>query len=132
MSMLTGRELEFLASLQTNWRRLYLSEVGRLLKQDDTCDDLPEVPSSRQPQGKYKMTIYGWMSCFAAAAMLAGLSFGSALADETVNIGGSRSVLIKPKAPHWGVILMAGGGGAIRAGEHGGIHRLTRHPLIRN
>jgi hypothetical protein len=38
MSMLTGRELEFLASLQTNWRRLYLSEVGRLLKQDDTCD----------------------------------------------------------------------------------------------
>src|SRR5437762_172306 len=62
MSMLTGRELEFLASLQTNWRRLYLSEVGRLLKQDDTCDDLPEVPSSRQPQGKYQMSRHAWTS----------------------------------------------------------------------
>ena len=39
MSMLTGRELEFLASLRTNWRRLYLSEVGRLLKVDETCDE---------------------------------------------------------------------------------------------
>lgn len=131
MSMLTGRELEFLASLQTNWRRLYLSEVGRLLKQDDTCDDLPEVPSSRQPQGKYKMTRYGWMSCLAAAAMLAGLSFGSAVADETVNIGGSRSVLIKPNAPRGSVILMAGGDGAIRAGDHGDIHGMNGNQLVR-
>jgi len=77
------------------------------------------------------MTIYGWMSCFAAAAMLAGLSFGSALADETVNFGGSRSVLIKPKAPHGSVILMAGGDGAIRAGDHGDIHGMNGNQLVR-
>jgi hypothetical protein len=35
MSILTGRELEFLASLRINWRRIYVSEVGRLLKEDD-------------------------------------------------------------------------------------------------
>jgi hypothetical protein len=38
MSILTGRELEFLASLRTNWRRLYLSEFARVLKHDDTRD----------------------------------------------------------------------------------------------
>src|SRR4051795_6751063 len=77
------------------------------------------------------MTRYGRMSCFAAAAMLAGLSFGSALADETVNIGGSRSVLIKPKAPHGSVILMAGGDGAIRAGDQGDIHGMMGNQLVR-
>src|SRR5436190_23842606 len=114
MSILTGRELEFLAGLQTNWRRLYLSEIGRLLKQDDTCDEQSGVPSSHRTQGKYEMTRYGWMSCFAVAAMLVGLSFGSALADETVTIGGTRAVLIKPKAPRASVILMPGGYGNIR------------------
>ena len=77
------------------------------------------------------MTRYGWMSCLAAAAMLAGLSFGSAVADETVNIGGSRSVLIKPNAPRGSVILMAGGDGAIRAGDHGDIHGMNGNQLVR-
>jgi hypothetical protein len=48
MSMLTGRELDFLASLRTSWHRLYLSEVERLLKEVDECDDHLE-PSSIDP-----------------------------------------------------------------------------------
>src|SRR6266480_3896589 len=57
------------------------------------------------------MTRYGWMSCFGAAAMLAGLACAPAMADETVSIGGSRAVLIKPKAPRASVILMPGADG---------------------
>jgi hypothetical protein len=48
MSILTGSELEFLTSLRTNWRRLYLSEVARLLKEYETCgDQLEASPSFR-------------------------------------------------------------------------------------
>ena len=35
MSILTGRELEFLASLESSWTRLYWIEFARLLNQDD-------------------------------------------------------------------------------------------------
>jgi hypothetical protein len=49
MSIFTGRDLEVLARLRTNWRRLYLSEVGRLLKEDDTCDHQPQAPSTDPP-----------------------------------------------------------------------------------
>ena len=35
MSILTGRELEFLASLESSWTRLYRIEFARLLNQDD-------------------------------------------------------------------------------------------------
>src|SRR5436190_13884387 len=77
------------------------------------------------------MTRYGRMSCFAAAAVVFGLSFGSAIADETVTIGGSRSVLIKPNAPRGSVILMAGGDGNIRAGDHGDIHGMNGNQLVR-
>jgi hypothetical protein len=31
MKMFTDRELEFLIGVRTNWGKLYLSEVGRLL-----------------------------------------------------------------------------------------------------
>jgi hypothetical protein len=55
----------------------------------------------------------------------------SAFADETVTIGGSRAVLIKPAAPRASVILLPGGDGAIRAGEHGDIHGLTGNQLVR-
>src|ERR1700694_3864729 len=65
------------------------------------------------------------------AAMLAGLVSGSALADETVSIGGSRAVLIKPKAPRASVILMPGAGGSIAAGDHGDIHALNFNQLVR-
>jgi hypothetical protein len=39
MSILTGRELEFLSSLDASWSRLYRTELARLLqKDDDRCD----------------------------------------------------------------------------------------------
>jgi hypothetical protein len=62
------------------------------------------------------------------AAILVG---GSALADETVSIGGSRAVLIKPRAPHASVILMPGGSGAIAAGDHGEINGAKLNQLVR-
>src|SRR3954453_22720686 len=77
------------------------------------------------------MTRYGSMRCFAAAVALFGLSSGLALADETVTIGGSRAVLIKPKAPRASVILMPGGDGSIRAGDKGDVHGLTGNQLVR-
>jgi len=46
MSILTGRELEFLASLSTSWRKLYGNELARLLKEDHVrCDGRHEPPS---------------------------------------------------------------------------------------
>jgi hypothetical protein len=56
MSILTDRELEFLASLRIGWRRFYWNELMRLLKEDDTsCDARPEIDSiaapSRGPNG---------------------------------------------------------------------------------
>jgi hypothetical protein len=39
MSIFTGRELEFLSSLNASWSRLYYNELARLLhKDDDRCD----------------------------------------------------------------------------------------------
>ena len=35
MSILTGRELEFLAGLRRGWRTLYRNELARLLKEHD-------------------------------------------------------------------------------------------------
>jgi hypothetical protein len=63
--------------------------------------------------------------------MLAGLACAPAMADETVSIGGSRAVLIKPKAPHASVILMPGGDGNIRPGDQGDIQGLTGNQLVR-
>ena len=77
------------------------------------------------------MTKRFWMSCFGFAALLTAFACGPAAADETVNIGGSRAVLIKPKAPHGSVILMPGGNGAIRAGDQGDIHGLNGNQLVR-
>jgi hypothetical protein len=65
--------------------------------------------------------------CF-AVVLFAGTA---AFADETVSVGGSRAVLIKPKAPHASVILMPGGSGAIRPGEHGEINGLRGNQLVR-
>jgi hypothetical protein len=46
MSILTSRELEFLASLNTGWTRLYRNELARLLKENDVrCDARHEAPS---------------------------------------------------------------------------------------
>ncbi|MEH2564286.1 hypothetical protein V1289_003913 [Bradyrhizobium sp. AZCC 2289] len=46
VSLPTGHELEFLASLSTRWSRLYRTEFARLLKEHDTrCDGRHEPPS---------------------------------------------------------------------------------------
>ena len=65
------------------------------------------------------------------AALLVCFAVAPAHADETVSIGGSRAVLIKPKAPHGSVILMPGADGAIRAGDQGDIHGLLGNQLVR-
>jgi hypothetical protein len=77
------------------------------------------------------MKRHQWFGFLAAAAMLFGLIGGPALADETVSIGGSRAVLIKPGAPRASVILIPGGDGAIAAGDHGDIGALKFNQLVR-
>jgi len=77
------------------------------------------------------MKRHQWIGCLGVAAMLLSLVSGLALADETVTIGGSRAVLIKPAAPRASVILMPGGSGAIAAGDHGDIHGLNFNQLVR-
>ena len=62
---------------------------------------------------------------------LAAFALAPALADESVSIGGSRAVLIKPSAPRGSVILLPGGDGAIRAGENGEIQGLRGNQLVR-
>jgi hypothetical protein len=76
------------------------------------------------------MKRHQWIGALCAAAVLVGVA-GSALADETVSIGGSRAVLIKPKAPRASVILMPGGSGAINAGDNGDIGALKFNQLVR-
>jgi hypothetical protein len=73
-----------------------------------------------------------WINRFGLAALLAAFVYAPALADETVSVGGSRAVLIKPKAaPRASVILLPGGDGSIRAGDHGDIHALLGNQLVR-
>ena len=69
-----------------------------------------------------------WIGLLGAVATLV---CGSAFADETVNIGGSRAVLIKPDAPRASVILLPSGDGAINAGDGGDIHSLNVNQLVR-
>lgn len=70
-------------------------------------------------------------SLLLVAALLAAFTLTPALADETVTIGGSRAVLIKPKAPRASVILLPGGDGAIRPGDNGDINGLRGNQLVR-
>jgi len=65
-----------------------------------------------------------------ATAMLS-LVHNAALAQETVDIGGSKAVLLRPAAPHASVILMPGGDGYIGAGPGGSITRLRGNQLVR-
>ena len=77
------------------------------------------------------MKRHHWIGLLGAAAALFGLVCGSAFADETVSIGGSPAVLIKPKAPRASVILLPGGDGAINAGDNGEINGLKLNQLVR-
>jgi hypothetical protein len=63
-----------------------------------------------------------------AALALAGCE---AQAQETVSVGGSSVVLLRPKAPRASVILMPGGDGAIYAGAGGVIGGLKGNQLVR-
>jgi hypothetical protein len=72
-----------------------------------------------------------WTMSLVAIVLLASLATQSARADETVSVGGSRAVLIKPAAPRASVILLPGGDGAIHAGDGGDIHGLTGNQLVR-
>ena len=56
---------------------------------------------------------------------------GLARADETVRIGSSEAVLLRPAAPHASVILMPGGDGEIRPGPGGAIRRMHNNELVR-
>src|SRR6202012_1577275 len=66
-----------------------------------------------------------------AIAVLLFLACGPATADETVTIGGSRGILIKPGAPRGSVVVRPGGDGAIHADDHGGINGLKFNQLVR-
>lgn len=70
-----------------------------------------------------------WIVCILAT--LLGVAGTEAAADETVTIGGSRAVLIRPASPRASVILMPGGSGAINPGEHGEINGLKGNQLVR-
>ncbi|HEY7230922.1 MAG TPA: alpha/beta hydrolase [Pseudolabrys sp.] len=52
-------------------------------------------------------------------------------ADETVSIGGSNAVLLRPSTPRASVILMPGGDGYIAAGPGGTIGKLKGNQLVR-
>jgi hypothetical protein len=54
-----------------------------------------------------------------------------AQAQETVSIGWSHVVVLRPKAPRASVILMPGGDGSIGAGDNGAITRLVNNQLVR-
>ena len=54
-----------------------------------------------------------------------------AKADETVSIGGSKAVLLRPSTPRASVILMPGGDGYIAAGPGGTIGKLKGNQLVR-
>lgn len=59
MSILTNRELDFLASLRTDWRRLYWNEVARLLKEDGDPDDARDEVLALPPR-RAKGVIPNW------------------------------------------------------------------------
>jgi hypothetical protein len=63
----------------------------------------------------------------ASAIVLLLSNSSSARADETVSIGGSNAVLLRPSAPRASVILMPGGDGYIAAGPGG----LSGNQLVR-
>ena len=88
-----------------------------------------------KPMSKFTMNLKTYRApaliSGAVAAALAVVLGGVACADETVNIGGSNAVLLRPKAPHGSIILMPGGSGAIAAGPNGEINGLRNNQLVR-
>lgn len=67
---------------------------------------------------------------FGIAVIVASIST-PARADETVSIGGSQAVLLRPAAPTGSVILMPGGDGGLAVGPGGQIASLKNNQLVR-
>lgn len=65
------------------------------------------------------------------AAAVSCFPIAPASAAETVEIGHSRAVLLRPAVPAASVILMAGGDGRIEAGPDGSIGQLAKNQLVR-
>ena len=74
-----------------------------------------------------------WMvKCFVlCTAAVSFFYMAQASAAETVMIGQSRAVLLRPTTPEASVILMAGGDGRLDIGSGGSIGRLGKNQLIR-
>jgi hypothetical protein len=68
---------------------------------------------------------------FAIAALALFLFTQGAFADETVDIAGSKAVLLRPATPTGSVILMPGGDGRIGASAGGEITQLRGNQLVR-
>lgn len=68
---------------------------------------------------------------FALIAILLLSSVHIIRADETVSVGGSNAVLLRPATPAASVILMPGGDGRIAAGPGGTIGKLKGNQLVR-
>lgn len=66
-----------------------------------------------------------------AVAALTVMCCSAASADETVQIGQSIAVLLRPNSPEASVILMPGGNGLINPGPNGEINRLIGNQLVR-
>ena len=73
------------------------------------------------------------MRCFSSLLLLllSALAAMPARADETIGIGGSRAVLLRPAAPVASVILLPGGDGKIGVAPGGVITRLKNNQLVR-
>jgi hypothetical protein len=72
------------------------------------------------------------LTLFVVAVVFALSGAPTTRAAETVSIGGSKAVLLKPAAPVASVILMPGASGRIEAGPNGTIGRLAGNSLVRN
>lgn len=55
----------------------------------------------------------------------------AAFADETIQIGQSVAVLLRPSSPAASIILMPGGDGSINPGPNGEVNSLNKNQLVR-
>jgi hypothetical protein len=59
------------------------------------------------------------------------LCCSAAFADETIQIGQSVAVLLRPSSPAASIILMPGGDGSINPGPNGEVNSLNKNQLVR-
>jgi hypothetical protein len=83
----------------------------------------------RHSRAEVSMRCFGVLIFSVAALLLT--SAHDIRAQETVDIAGSKAVLLRPGAPKASVILMPGGDGHIGAGPGGAITKLKGNQLVR-